>query len=415
MNEEDPDRSKSLFDHTRLVPAGPKGADPGWQEAKIYVATALTGVSSQLKQALNRETAIIDDVVRRIVIKGHRPILYSPAIVTGPESQPDLLPHEVYARDLREAATATSIFAFLAPPSHGVGMEMQIASASGIPLVLFDRVDHHPYPALDPPFLLEIPPDSNPEYLRPISRMVRGLSLSKRPALVRYTDRYDLRINFGRFWQTYGKQLLDQGEDSSNQRRVYWTHACHAILRRRRILFQSRDQLANQLGCHASLIENLEREARVFSALNVANILNLLQPLGLRFEQAKGEEEGDITFGSANTNEAPYPAEHYRAMKESHEALCQFVASTSDSTPLVGPWEDEWERLWFLERSHLNLPPAVFVKDKWQLEDAPPPEPTLFQNSDADLALAQQSFRGMPRTAQEWQQRWDQFKRALNT
>lgn len=219
---------KSFLDCTETIPARPAVPDPTWPEHKIYTATSLTGVAGDVRVALRRETKIVETVVRRVPIKGCQPVMYYPAFNTGPDTHQELLPHQVYARDLREAATAASIFGFLSPASHGVGMEMVIGSGSGIPLVFFHRVPRTDDAPLAPPFLEEIPADSNPPYLVAISRMVRGLPLSSRPALVRYTDAYDLEKNFEAFWRQFGAKLFQRGITQLTERRIWWTHACKA-------------------------------------------------------------------------------------------------------------------------------------------------------------------------------------------
>lgn len=184
----------------------------------------------------------------------------------------------------------------------------------------------------------------------------------------------------------------------------------------------TRQRLADTLGCHPSLIESLEQEPLVFSALNVANILNLLKPLGLQLERPEPEHQehpdGIITFGSASDIKQPYESATYEHIKTSHQKLREFVKN-SDSTSdcFAGPWEDDWERLWTSERRTVGVPAAIFLNGQWQMDSQQTYSGLLFQDDVEQEMLKdikttpQIAAQGMSQSAGEWKRKWDEFRK----
>ena len=62
--------------------------------------------------------------------------LYLPHRVSDPVANPGMTPQEVYALDRARVAEADLLIAYVGLPSLGVGCEIEIAHAHGIPVVL---------------------------------------------------------------------------------------------------------------------------------------------------------------------------------------------------------------------------------------------------------------------------------------
>lgn len=96
---------------------------------RVYISGVLTGAAE-----IDRLRNFYEAVARVCTELGLEP--YVPHLVSDPLKNPEFTPREVYELDRGEVARASLVIAYVGLPSLGVGMEIEIAHQSGVPVVL---------------------------------------------------------------------------------------------------------------------------------------------------------------------------------------------------------------------------------------------------------------------------------------
>lgn len=99
-----------------------------------YVATALTDLGPQVREAIAFASSKIAEVAKEKEI-----YVYQPRRATDPLMHPDVEPSVVYARDRARVVEADILFVFANERSFGVGQELEIAATFCKPTVLIAR------------------------------------------------------------------------------------------------------------------------------------------------------------------------------------------------------------------------------------------------------------------------------------
>jgi len=93
---------------------------------KAYVSGPLTGVEPDPRPIYEHAA----EVLKRRGLEA-----YVPHKATDPKLHPHVTAAEVYARDRFHVLSADLVIAFLAPPSLGVGIELELAAAALLPVI----------------------------------------------------------------------------------------------------------------------------------------------------------------------------------------------------------------------------------------------------------------------------------------
>lgn len=101
-----------------------------------YIATALTGVSKDAREAMAFKSSSIAAVCKEFNI-----YIYQPRKATDPLLHPDLEPEAVYARDRKRVLGANLLIIIADQPSLGVGQEIEIAAGFGVPTLIVSSED----------------------------------------------------------------------------------------------------------------------------------------------------------------------------------------------------------------------------------------------------------------------------------
>jgi transcriptional regulator with XRE-family HTH domain len=100
-----------------------------------YLATPLTGLSSQEDIELRRVVAAIRTIARDAQFRNPSFDVYWPGDHTHPQRHADITSQQVYVTDRSRASTPDFIILFCASPSYGVGQENEIATQAGVPAI----------------------------------------------------------------------------------------------------------------------------------------------------------------------------------------------------------------------------------------------------------------------------------------
>jgi transcriptional regulator with XRE-family HTH domain len=95
---------------------------------RAYVSGALTGAERADAHDLYEAAAE--------VLRAHGLTAYVPHMATDPVMHPTIAADAVYQRDRSEVVTADLVVAFVGRPSFGVGMELELAAAALVPILL---------------------------------------------------------------------------------------------------------------------------------------------------------------------------------------------------------------------------------------------------------------------------------------
>lgn len=101
-----------------------------------YVASALTGLSSEVRERVALKCNKVAEVCRELEI-----YVYQPRKATDPTAHPDVSPTAVYRLDRQRVLAADLLIIIADVPSMGVGQEIEIAGAFGTPTILVTRSD----------------------------------------------------------------------------------------------------------------------------------------------------------------------------------------------------------------------------------------------------------------------------------
>lgn len=96
-----------------------------------YMASALTGVPDDAHEAIAFKSRQIADVCKEFDI-----YVYQPRMATDPLLNPDIDAEVVYTRDRKRIITADLLIITADYPSFGVGQEIEIAAAFGVPTII---------------------------------------------------------------------------------------------------------------------------------------------------------------------------------------------------------------------------------------------------------------------------------------
>lgn len=99
-----------------------------------YIATALTGLETEARDAIVFTSSRVADVA-----KDYDLYVYQPRKATDPLLHPDVDPAAVYLLDRKRVLRADVLLVLANQPSFGVGQELEIASSYGKPTILLAR------------------------------------------------------------------------------------------------------------------------------------------------------------------------------------------------------------------------------------------------------------------------------------
>jgi hypothetical protein len=131
--EKDPDQRPSSIDEVLQVL---ESANKSQHKSAViplhgYVATALTGVPEDAREAIAFKSSSIAAVCKQFDI-----YVYQPRMATDPLLHPDVEPEVVYARDRKRVISADLLILVADQPSLGVGQEVEIAGSFGVPTII---------------------------------------------------------------------------------------------------------------------------------------------------------------------------------------------------------------------------------------------------------------------------------------
>lgn len=109
------------------------GAEDEWR-FKAYIASPLTNVTTDTKRNIAEIVEIIRDACAKCGIRA-----YVPQDYTDPERNPDLDASVVYMTDSQKVHESNLVIVIIDNPSHGVGMEVEIASRALIPVLFISQ------------------------------------------------------------------------------------------------------------------------------------------------------------------------------------------------------------------------------------------------------------------------------------
>lgn len=96
---------------------------------KVYISGALTGVSNP--ESLKKFYEDIGKLCREFDM-----MPYIPHQHTDPEKHPKVTPKKVFNKDKKQVWKSNLVIAYVGVPSLGVGLELAIAEASDVPIIL---------------------------------------------------------------------------------------------------------------------------------------------------------------------------------------------------------------------------------------------------------------------------------------
>ena len=99
---------------------------------RVYVSGPL-----QASRDLPLARALYETFARACRQAGYDP--YLPHVDNDPERDADNSPEDVYARDISELRRSAAVVAHVGAPSSGVGAELAVAVAEGIPVIAISR------------------------------------------------------------------------------------------------------------------------------------------------------------------------------------------------------------------------------------------------------------------------------------
>jgi len=99
-----------------------------------YIATALTGLDVEVKEAVSFVSSRIAEVAKEYEL-----YVYQPRKASDPLLHPDLSSTAVYLLDRERVLKADVLFVLANRPSFGVGQEVEIAASVGKPMILIVR------------------------------------------------------------------------------------------------------------------------------------------------------------------------------------------------------------------------------------------------------------------------------------
>jgi len=92
----------------------------------VYISGALTGAPAHVRP-------LCEQIARACEYEGWS--AYAPHLKTDPNKHREITPFEVYQTDRAEVLRADVVIAYIDAPSFGVGQEIEIARAEGIPVI----------------------------------------------------------------------------------------------------------------------------------------------------------------------------------------------------------------------------------------------------------------------------------------
>jgi len=100
-----------------------------------YLATPLTGLSSEQDQELRRVVESIRSIAREGQFANPEFDIYWPGDYTHPKNHAHISAPQVYVTDRSRASSHDFIILLCGPPSYGVGQENEIATQAGVPAI----------------------------------------------------------------------------------------------------------------------------------------------------------------------------------------------------------------------------------------------------------------------------------------
>lgn len=103
-----------------------------------YLASPLTGVTGETRENVVRLRTILKQSARE---KGW--IVYDPYEVTDPIEHPEVSPQVVFSRDRYRVLGSDLLIALITQPTLGVGMELEMARSTFLPILILVKRDFH--------------------------------------------------------------------------------------------------------------------------------------------------------------------------------------------------------------------------------------------------------------------------------
>jgi len=283
---------------------------------RAYLATALTGLGESERRMLFADSDCIAKVCQNSGI-----LLYQPREHTDPLAHANRPAREVYLTDRDQVATSDLVVALCSLPSFGVGMEIEIATAVGIPVVYLIKKGSR------------------------LSRMVEGTPGKKR--IIEYADSTELVEKLSPVLAELEPRLLER-------RRKYLNHDKNLLASRLRDLRERSGFSLAHLGTLTDLtveqLESFERDDVRVSLITVEQLRTISEALGVPGSYLLGEMQYlkdlvayrnlDSLRCYARTHNLRYPVyeELWSEYQDSRNQI-GFAVKTRDTTVLT---EEDW-------------------------------------------------------------------------
>ncbi len=374
------------------------GQDDQSQHCLVFISRPVTGLNPRKRRRMDWYAQDVATVFHRTLLAGLSIEVYKGGSFADPDAQDDILPAEVFNAVVDKVAGAAALFAFVNPPALGVGREMALADAGGIPVVMMMKTGVEKDGTVRPAYIEGLNGFTNPERFRGISRIVRGERLGGSYDVVLFGDRVTLQENLGSYLQTHGVPLLRRGLDEM-RRRANWKPDVDLMLKRRRLLGLDRRTFSAKARCHPGIIERIERNPLIMALLANSETRQLLKPLG--FEFGCRVERSGAAFGTLPTTTFPMPEKTVRKLEIALDTLATYLASRANT-------DVDGEDLWTNARERTRLPSFMFDGVRWNVVDRPgdsesqsSAQPLLF--SEGASALEESYYTPIPSTVFAWQ------------
>lgn len=307
------------------------------QPLSIYIGSALTNIETKLKKRSAKWRAIARRIFREFRFKDKQYFfeVYDPAEHTSPGS--NHTPEEVYITDHLHAMSADLVFLLVNAPSHGAGMEVQIAADATVPKVVAFSKDEQ------------------------VSRMVDGIFS---PTLAKIEFESD--SHFAKLLESALPRIAQQVVDSHQRRTPVVARIAQACFGRQIMCHRisrgvSRANLAERTDIRENWLRELERDDKNALTMTLAQLGRILSVLECTL--LMGEKSDPTIWGNGDLSYQQLPDS---AKSSSLDNLAKFACDKGD-------WTEDLNilRLWrdFAEEVNIGVEGRTPIKQVKTVED----------------------------------------------
>lgn len=234
----------------------------GQHKLGAYMATALSGLTDTERQHVNFLSGAVDEVCKKYSIN-----LYQPRMKTDPVNHPDVPDEKVYEIDRSRVALSDLMFMLCDYASTGAGMEYEMATQVGIPVVLLSLIG------------------------KKISRIIPGGFANTHR--VTYEDPENLKEKLDSLLSNIVPEIVEVA-------RYQRQHKDFRIGTRLRKLRHEKNievtQLAQRIGVKSSYLEALEEHEERVSNPSIYLLRRIALEMGISISDLVDGEEKDVSF-----------------------------------------------------------------------------------------------------------------------